>query len=186
MMCLPDPDGMVLRANRVVEHWGLGSVGGVVGRTAHGVLHPACSDAGCAVASGLKEAWPKLRNGFPQEFEVYSSDSDRTLQYMLRPMRTGDDSSAQLRDARNVLVVSTAWVTLKREGPRLSLEVRDDGSGIETQADDHSRLHGSGIRNLLERADMTGGKFTLASLPGGGTSAQIIWLLDENDFAEGI
>ena len=388
MVCLLDPDGMVLRANRVVEHWGLGSVGGVVGRSAHAVLHPGCSDAGCEVATGLKNAWPQLRNGLPQEFEVYSPDSDRTLQYMLRPMRTGDDSSAQLRDARNVMVVtdvsalrraqralenvnldlesrvqlrtrelrdsnrelrkeverrehaelelrssrnnlallseqliqaqeverrrialelhdsvgqslsaikytleraiimiqrgnlgspesvltlavqrihetadgirarsmnlrpqmldtlgaasatswfcrgfaeiyptltvraeitaqnseipkristhlyrcvqellnnvakhadaSTVWVTIKREGPRLSLEVRDDGSGIESLADDHSQLHGSGIRNLRERADMTGGQFTLGSSPSGGTSAQIIWLLDENDFAEGI
>jgi signal transduction histidine kinase len=47
-------------------------------------------------------------------------------------------------------------------------------------------LHGSGIRNLRERADMTGGQFALASSPSGGTSAQIIWLLDDNDFAEGI
>jgi len=80
----------------------------------------------------------------------------------------------------------TVWVTLKREGPTLSLEVRDDGSGIETLTDDPSRLHGSGIRNLRERADMTGGQFTLASTPNGGTSAQIIWSLDESDFAEGI
>ncbi len=81
---------------------------------------------------------------------------------------------------------STVWITLKREGPSLSLEVRDDGSGIETLADDPSQLHGSGIRNLRERADMTGGQFTLASSPSGGTSAQIVWLLDDNDFAEGI
>jgi len=75
----------------------------------------------------------------------------------------------------------TVWITLKREGPQLSLEVRDDGSGIETLADDPARLHGSGIRNLRERADMTGGQFTLASTPGGGTSAQIVWLLSAAD-----
>jgi len=383
MVCLLDPDGIVLRANRVVEHWGLGSVGGVVGRSAHAVLHPACSDAGCEVASGLREAFLKLRSGLPQEFEVYSSDSDRTLQYILRPMRTGDDSAAPLKDARNVLVVtdvsalrraqraletvnldlesrvalrtrelhdsnrelrseverrehaelelrasrnnlallseqliqaqeverrrialelhdsvgqslsaikytleraiimiqrgnlgspesvlnlavqrihetadgiraismnlrphlldtqgaasatswfcrgfaeiyptltvrteitaqnseipdriathlyrcaqellnnvakhagaSTVWVTLKREDAVLSLEVRDDGSGIEVLTDDPSRLHGSGIRNLRERAEMTGGRFTLASLPSGGTSARVVWILSEED-----
>jgi signal transduction histidine kinase len=47
-------------------------------------------------------------------------------------------------------------------------------------------LHGSGIRNLRERADMTGGQFTLASSPSEGTCAHIIWLLDENDVAEGV
>ena len=53
-------------------------------------------------AIGLDE----LRNGFPQEFEVHTSDSDRTLQYVLRPMRACDDTSAPLKDARNVLVVT--------------------------------------------------------------------------------
>jgi signal transduction histidine kinase len=388
MVCLLDPDGTVLRANRVVEHWGLGSVSAAIGKSVHSVLHPACSGEACEVARGLRAALLKLRNGFPQEFEVHTADGDRTLQYVLRPMRAGDDSGAQPKDARNVLVVTdvsalrraqraletvnldlesrvllrtrefndsnrelrdevarrehaelelrasrnnlallseqliqaqeverrrialelhdsvgqslsaikytleraiimvqrgnlgspesvltlavqrihetadgiraismnlrpqmldtlgaasatswfcrgfaeiyptlnvraeitalngeipkristhlyrcvqellnnvakhadagTVWITLKREGPRLSLEVRDDGSGIEVLADDPSTLHGSGIRNLRERADMTGGQFTLASLPGGGTSAQIIWTLDENDVAEGI
>jgi signal transduction histidine kinase len=387
MVCLLDPDGIVLRANRVVEHWGLGSVSGVIGKSAHSVLHPACSDANCEVAYGLREALSKLRNGFAQEFEVYTSASDTTLQYVLRPMRTGDDTAAPLKDARNVLVVTdvsalrraqralenvnldlesrvelrtrelhesnrelrnevarreqaelelrasrnnlallseqliqaqeverrrialelhdsvgqslsaikytleraiimvqrgnlgspesvltlavqrihetadgiraismnlrpqmldtlgaasatswfcrgfaeiyptltvraeitaqnseipkristhlyrcvqellnnvakhadagTVWVTLKREGPRLILEIRDDGSGIEILADDPAPMHGSGIRNLRERADMTGGKFTLTSLPRGGTSAQIIWLLSEADSADG-
>jgi signal transduction histidine kinase len=388
LVCLLDPDGIVLRANRVVEHWGLGSVGGVIGRSAHSILHPDCPDGDCEVARRLRDALPKLRNGFPQEFEAYSSDADRTLQYTLRPMRTGDDPPPQPNDGRNVLVVTdvsalrraqralenvnldlesrvqlrtrelhdsnrelrgevvrreqaelelrassnnlallseqliqaqeverrrialelhdsvgqslsaikytleraiimvqrgnlgspesvltlavqrihetadgiraismnlrpqmldnlgaasatswfcrgfaeiyptldvraeitalngeipnristhlyrcvqellnnvakhadanTVWVTLKREGPSLSLEVRDDGSGMQTLADDPSRLHGSGIRNIRERADMTFGQFTLASSPSGGTSAQIIWRLDDNDFAEGI
>jgi signal transduction histidine kinase len=388
MVCLLDPDGIVLRANRVVEHWGLGSVSGVVGKSVHSVLHPLCSDAHCELARGLKEAFVKLQNGFAQEFEVYASEGDRTLQYVLRPMRAGDDSAAQPKDARNVLVVTdvsalrraqralenvnldlesrvelrtrelhdsnrelrnevarreraeldlrasrnnlallseqliqaqeverrrialelhdsvgqslsaikytleraiimvqrgnlgspesvltlavqrihetadgiraismnlrpqmldtlgaasatswfcrgfaeiyptltvraeitaqnseipkristhlyrcaqellnnvakhadagTVWVTLKREGPQLTLAVRDDGRGMQTLADDPSRLHGSGIRNLRERADMTGGQFTLASTPSGGTRAQIVWLLDENDIAEGI
>jgi signal transduction histidine kinase len=388
MVCLLDPDGIVLRANRVVEHWGLGSVGSVIGKGAHAVLHPACTNEDCKLARGLREALPKLLNGIPQEFEVYSSDSDRTLQYVLRPMRAGEVTSAQPKDARSVLVVTdvsalrraqralenvnldlesrvqlrtrelhdsnrelrnevarrehaelelrassnnlallseqliqaqeverrrialelhdsvgqslsaikytleraiimvqrgnlgspesvltlavqrihetadgiraismnlrpqmldnlgaasatswfcrgfaeiyptlsvraeitaqnneipkristhlyrcvqellnnvakhadavNVWITLKREGARLSLEVRDDGSGMETLADHPSRLHGSGIRNLRERAEMTGGEFTLASSPSGGTCAQIIWTLDENDFAEGI
>jgi signal transduction histidine kinase len=81
---------------------------------------------------------------------------------------------------------STVSVTLKREGPSLSLEVRDDGSGMQTLEEDPSRLHGSGIRNIRERADMTAGQFTLASSPSGGTSAKIVWRLDDYDFAEGI
>ncbi len=385
LVCLLDPDGIVLRANRVVEHWGLGSVGTVIGKGAHAVLHPQCSDSGCEIARGLKDSLPKLAQGIPQEFEFYSRAADQTLQFTMRPMRAGEDHPATPKDARSVLVVtdvsdlrraqrdlenvnvdlesrvalrtrelndsnrelrneverrehaefelrasrnnlallseqliqaqegerrrialelhdsigqslsaikytleravimvqrgnlgspesvltlavqrihetadgiraismnlrpqmldnlgaasatswfcrgfaeiyptlvmrteitalnseipgriathlyrcvqellnnvakhadaSTVWVTLKREGDCLSLEVRDDGSGIEALKGDPSHLHGSGIRNLRERADMTNGHFTLASSPGGGTSARIVWPLSEADSA---
>ena len=32
LVCLLNSQGVVLRANRVVEHWGLGSVGSVIGK----------------------------------------------------------------------------------------------------------------------------------------------------------
>jgi signal transduction histidine kinase len=79
---------------------------------------------------------------------------------------------------------STVWITLKRNGPTLSLEVRDDGTGMQALIDDPSRSNGSGIRNLRERAEMTGGRFTLASLPSGGTAVRIIWLLGEEVSAD--
>jgi two-component system NarL family sensor kinase len=79
---------------------------------------------------------------------------------------------------------TTVWILLKREGSLLSLEVRDDGVGMSTHAEDPARLHGSGIRNLRERAEMTGGQFSLSSPPGGGTSAQIVWVLGPDDSAD--
>jgi signal transduction histidine kinase len=386
MVCLLNSDGLVLRANRVVEHWGLGSVSGVIGKKAHAVLHPACTDRNCEVARGLHIALPKLRDGEPQEFEFYSPVTDQTLQFTLRPMRTGDDMSAAPKDSRTVLVVTdvsalrraqkalenvnlnlesrvrlrtrelydsnrdlrnevarrehaeqelrasrnnlallseqliqaqegerrrialelhdsvgqslsaikytleralimvqrgnlgspesaltlavqrihetadgiraismnlrpqmldnlgaasatswfcrgfaeiyptlavrteivaqndeipkrvsthlyrcvqellnnvakhaqanTVWILLDRDGQRLTLEVRDDGIGMPDQAEDPGRLHGSGIRNLRERAEMTGAQFSLASVPSGGTSARIVWLLDADDLRD--
>ena len=377
MVCLLSSDGLVLRANRVVEHWGLGSVSGVVGKKAHAVLHPTCTGADCQLQHGLQEALPKLRGGEAQEFEVYSPISDQTLQFTLRPMRVVDEMSLAVRDSRIVLVVSdvsalrraqkalerinfdlesrvhlrtreldesnrdlrnevvrreraekdlrashkdlellseqliqaqererrrialelhdsvgqslsaikytveraiimvqrpnlgspeqvlslavqrihetadsiraismnlrpqmldnlgaasatswfcrgfaevypalavraeitarndeipkristhvfrcvqellnnvakhaqakTIWIQLKREGLVLSLEVRDDGIGMADEVRDPARLHGSGIRNLRERAEMTGGQFSLSSQVGNGTTAQIVW-----------
>jgi signal transduction histidine kinase len=75
----------------------------------------------------------------------------------------------------------TAWVLLKREGSLLSLEVRDDGSGMPDDAEDPAHLHGSGIRNLRERAEMTGGQFSLSSLPARGTSVRIDWQIGPDD-----
>ena len=106
MVCLLNSEGLVLRANRVVEHWGLGSVSGVIGKKAHAVLHPTCTAARCEVERGLQEALPKLQGGEPQEFEVYSPVSDQTFQFTLRPMRAGDDASPALRESRTVLVVA--------------------------------------------------------------------------------
>jgi signal transduction histidine kinase len=128
IVCLLNPDGLVLRANRVVEHWGLGSVTGVIGKSAHAMLHPACTDPHCEVARGLQEALPKLRGGEPQEFEFYSAAIDRTLQFTLRPMRDGDDTNGGSRDTRSVLVL-TDVSALRRtqqalESVNLNLESR--------------------------------------------------------------
>lgn len=106
MVCLLTPDGLILRANRLVEHWGLGSVSGVIGKHAHTVLHPVCADANCKVAGGLRNALQKLNNGKPQEFEFYSSAGDQTLQFTLRPMLAGDDPGDHSTDTRSVLVVT--------------------------------------------------------------------------------
>jgi signal transduction histidine kinase len=383
MVCLLNSDGSVLRANRVVEHWGLGSVGGAVGKQAHAVLHPECSEAHCAVARGLQDALQKLCRGEPHEFESYAPANDQTLQFTLRPMRTAEDMSVPPRDIRSVLVVTdisalrraqqslenvnlnlesrvrlrtreladsnrdlrnevarreraedelrasrnnlallseqliqaqeverrrialelhdsvsqslsaikytleraiimvqrpnlgspenvlalavqrihetadsiraismnlrphmldnlgaasatswfcrgfaevyptltvrseitaqndeipkristhvfrcvqellnnaakhaqakTIWIQLRREGLVLSLEVRDDGIGMAYEERDPARLHGSGIRNLRERAEMTGAQFTLSSVVGCGTSAQIVWRLSADE-----
>src|ERR1700688_3257996 len=128
MVCLLNADGFVLRANRVVEHWGLGSVSDVIGKHAHTVLHPACGDPHCALARGLQDALPKLRRGETQEFEFYSPANDQTLQFTLRPMFTLDDTSAPPRDTRSVLVVTNVSA-LRRvqqalENVNLNLESR--------------------------------------------------------------
>jgi signal transduction histidine kinase len=387
MVCLLSADGLVLRANRVIEQWGLGSVSAVVGKTAHSLLHPNCSDLQCAMARGLAAALPRLQEGNAFEFEYYAAERNQTLQFVLRPMRSGDESADTLRDTRSVLLVNdvsalrqaqqdlidananlevrvrrrtreladsnrelrsevarreqaerellasrnnlallseqliqaqeqerrrialelhdsvgqslsaikytleraiimlqrpelgnpegalgsavqrihetadgiraislnlrppvldnlgaasatlwfcrefaatyphisvrtevtaqdaeipacigthlfrcvqellnnvakhaaakTVWVTLRRDAAGLRLEVRDDGQGMAGEAADHSKLLGSGIRNLRERAEMTGGKFSLSSHNGAGAVAQITWPLEAKPTCEG-
>jgi signal transduction histidine kinase len=76
---------------------------------------------------------------------------------------------------------NTVWVRLKREDAVLSLEVRDDGIGMTNEVGDPARLHGAGLRNLRERAEMTAGEFTIASSADGGTTAQIVWRLGADE-----
>jgi len=70
------------------------------------------------------------------------------------------------------------WVLLGREEDELVLQVRDNGVGLE-RATPESRRHGSGLRNLRERAQMTGGQFSCTAAPGSGTLARLTWKLGD-------
>jgi signal transduction histidine kinase len=56
LICLLDASGCVVRVNRVVERWNLGSISGVLGRDLHGLLHDSCAPATCALRAALTSA----------------------------------------------------------------------------------------------------------------------------------
>ncbi|MGQ0576010.1 MAG: GAF domain-containing sensor histidine kinase [Pseudonocardia sp.] len=58
-----------------------------------------------------------------------------------------------------------------RDG-RVRLEVRDDGAGFDTAADG-ARPGGYGIRGMAERAELVGGRLTVRSRPGAGTTVVV-------------
>jgi len=70
-------------------------------------------------------------------------------------------------------------VSLSRAVDRLVLEVNDDGIGLGSGGATVPALgSGRGIHNLRERAEMTGGQFTLSSAESGtGSHARIEWRL---------
>jgi signal transduction histidine kinase len=69
-------------------------------------------------------------------------------------------------------------VTLARKVDRLVLEVNDDGVGLGSSTPPTALRSGRGIRNLRERAAMTGGQLTLTSGESGtGSHARIEWHL---------
>jgi signal transduction histidine kinase len=69
-------------------------------------------------------------------------------------------------------------VSLSRRVDRLVLEVNDDGVGLWKVAPATALRSGRGIHNLRERAEMTGGQFTLSSgEAGAGSHARIEWRL---------
>jgi signal transduction histidine kinase len=71
-----------------------------------------------------------------------------------------------------------ASVALRMASGALVLEVQDDGIGFDPSDTIVSLRHGHGIRNLRERAEMTGGRLTLRTPPTGqGTHARIEWPL---------
>ncbi len=106
LVCLLGSDGKVVRANRVVEDWSLGTVSGVLGIDAHLLLHPGCTSKRCEVAEFLKTSLAQIRRGSARHFELQQVINMRFLQLTIRPMRRGSGAASARGDPRAVLVAT--------------------------------------------------------------------------------
>jgi len=75
-------------------------------------------------------------------------------------------------------------VELRREGPLVLLAVCDNGIGLPGSVNETMRVGGHGIRNLRERAEMTGGQFSISPARPRGTVARIGWRLTKEEATE--
>ena len=125
---------------------------GAIGKHAHAVLHPACTNCACAIAVGLRDALCKLNQGEPQEFEFYALAFDQTLMFTLRPMRTVNQNSAQHQDTCSVLVVSDVSALRRAQSALESINV-DLESRVRLRTHE---LHQSNLelRNEVERREL--------------------------------
>jgi signal transduction histidine kinase len=62
-----------------------------------------------------------------------------------------------------------AEVELRRSDDRIVLEVRDDGRGFDPERE----LEGHGLDSMSRRARGLGGRVTVESRPGGGTTVRL-------------
>ena len=68
----------------------------------------------------------------------------------------------------------TVTVVLSRTARQASLLVQDDGGGFDTECwEKHSRCNGLGLMGMRERAALVGGSFSVASVPGRGTTVLV-------------
>jgi len=80
LMCLLDENGLVIRANRTLEAWGLGDVTSVRGKSVHEVIHPGCDHRNCTLKARFEGLWQQLVTTDFVECEYHNS----TLQQDLR------------------------------------------------------------------------------------------------------
>jgi len=73
-------------------------------------------------------------------------------------------TSEALANVAKYAQATTASVTVSRRGPSLAVEIADDGVGGADAA------RGSGLRGLADRVEALGGRLTVVSPPGEGTS----------------
>ena len=126
---------------------------------------------------GFAEVYPEL-NVFPQISARNDEIPKRIATHVFRCVQELLNNVAKHARAK------TVRIELRRDGPVLCLEVCDDGIGMADEARDPARLHGSGIRNLRERAEMTGGQFSVSSSAGRGTLVRIVWELGADEPAD--
>ncbi|MBV8974907.1 MAG: hypothetical protein JOY74_07285 [Sinobacteraceae bacterium] len=106
LICLLDSGGRVMRVNRVVERWNLGSVMGALGRDLHGLLHDSCVPEACALHAALVTAEVGVGNGEIQDFELRDGILGRALHITLRPMASVDAEAAVTSDCFAVAIVA--------------------------------------------------------------------------------
>ena len=66
---------------------------------------------------------------------------------------------------------SAAWIRLRLDGGRFTLEIEDNGRG---PGDAAARSHRNGLRNMRKRMEDVGGEFSIGPGPEGGTLVRLI------------
>ena len=71
------------------------------------------------------------------------------------------------------------WVELQQQGEELHLVIRDDGVGFDVRAMQERAIQGAsfGLLGMRERAELTGGTFTMHSAPAQGTEIRLCFPL---------
>lgn len=80
IVCLLDDDGLILRINRTVERWALGSVLEARNQGLHELLHPGCADSTCYLGA----FWPQARNGLLKGSSANCEAEDTVLKRYLQ------------------------------------------------------------------------------------------------------
>ena len=109
---LLDHTGLIRRANRTVERWGLGPVTGVKGLSLHALFHPGCAEPACYMAEFWDRAWQNLSQGQATNCEAADPILDRYLGIQVRPIAPQTARRRALTGTVGVVVVED--VTLRK------------------------------------------------------------------------
>jgi len=96
-----------------------------------------------------------------------------------------DVATAIVRTARGALAnvvehaaARHAVISLTYHPDEVFLDVRDDGTGIDPRRRRAAGLRGRGLRGIADRAESLGGRATVESAPGEGTTVSVAFPLD--------
>ena len=137
LICLLDRQGKVIRANRALERWSLGSVAQARGLSLHSVLHGKCADPGCHVASFWRGAMPQLLNGQRVKHESWDAKLARYLLIVIQPPLSRPCVQPQPDDLLAVATVEDVSELQAKEDRRVQEELRDRKSELRRLSAQH-------------------------------------------------
>jgi len=79
LICLVDDEGAIIRSNKTIERWQLGSVTDVQGKSIHDVIHKNCNTSKCELKNKISCFIDKLLKNEVTNFEFYIFESKKTL-----------------------------------------------------------------------------------------------------------
>ena len=103
---LVDTSQRVVRINRALERWSLGTVQDAIGRDVHQVLHPRCGDGQCDLSLLLAGAFGKLAHAPTTSFELADPVCEMDLAVVLTTTATSPGASGGGSWKNAALIVS--------------------------------------------------------------------------------
>jgi signal transduction histidine kinase len=172
LVCLLDHDGKILRTNRVVEDWLLGTVHDVIGRDAHALLHPNCTNPACDLDVFLHNARRPLQTGARQAPELQFELGSRCLSLTLRPLRVPIGTRGRKTDTLAVFIATDVTALNKAQTALEQLNVTLEGRvRSRTQALDQLNLD---LRNEISRREQAEQRLRRSGDELAALSAQLI------------
>lgn len=134
---------------------------------------------------GLKVALRNLVNDYQTHhgMRVYFMADDDPVQRPSSVVETACYRIAQeaLTNIFRHAQATSIWVTLTYPQRVMELSLRDDGCGFVVEAKGHTGL---GLLGMQERATMLGGRLTITSTPGAGTTIHMQIPVEEENHAD--
>ncbi len=135
VLFLTDNQGLIIRSNRAVESWGLGSVLSVRGHNLHELLHPDCVHPDCIFGANLAKVWEKLSQSHSVKWEFPDRILKRYLSVQVRPISTINGGKKKLSFAVVAINNITKYKIKEKEWEKLVHTLQDSISKS-------NRLHG--------------------------------------------
>ena len=176
VVCLLDASGRVLRSNRAVERWSLGSIEDVPGKNFHDMLHPDCG-GDCPLLGGVTRAFDRMQVERRRAYEFQITDRQLNRVIKVRLGRTsGPDGRARKSAAACAVLVVQDVTEFELAKQRLAAMTTELESRVEERtrelADANRELQGEIARRTATEERLRDQTSELAALSAGLMNAQ--------------